>query len=148
MANELFEKYTYYEEQAKFIANAVRAYEYYGYSWITPLFDQRVFNIWRRIDTQLRFGDKVFKEMEKQEFPEELLAIKFTGSKEMRHFYEGSKISSFELFKTRFKRYLLPRKTHYLNKFIPLRVYYQLLFFERRCSIADAVASIYVSKLK
>lgn len=147
-ANEFFEIFTYQEEQSKFIANAVRAYEFYGYSWITPLFDQRIFDIWRRISPKLRFGDITFREMERIEMPMELLSIGFTGSKEMRHFYNDNRINWIDKYKQRFLRYVLPRKTHYLNKFIPLRLYYYLLLFKRRCSIADAIAAKYISLIE
>lgn len=137
-AIELFEYYTIYEEQAKFIANIVRQYDYFGLKWAAPLFDFRIFDIWQRVSNELRFDDMVFKEMESYIYPDNILSIRFTGSKEMKHFQQTAKPSVFEVYKKRFIRYFLPRKTHYMNKFFDLSTIY-ILLLQRRSYITCVI---------
>ncbi len=42
------------ERQAKYIANSVRVYEYFGYEWKLPFWDRRLIEFWDRISVELR----------------------------------------------------------------------------------------------
>jgi len=44
------------ERQAKFIVNAMRAYEYWGYDWWLPFWDAEFAQFWMRCPVELRIG--------------------------------------------------------------------------------------------
>lgn len=48
--------------QANFIVNSVRAYEYEGYDWYLPLWDDEFVRYWRRIPCVLRKGSVLYEE--------------------------------------------------------------------------------------
>lgn len=48
------------ERQAKYIANSVRVYEYFGYEWKLPFWDRRMIEFWDRIPVEQRKGRSVF----------------------------------------------------------------------------------------
>lgn len=50
----VFEYWEWQERQAKFIVNSVRVYEWWGYEWRLPLWDNDVMEYWRRVPFQLR----------------------------------------------------------------------------------------------
>lgn len=43
------------ERQAKFIVNSVRVYEFFGYEWLIPLWDNALFEFWKRVPLPLRY---------------------------------------------------------------------------------------------
>lgn len=49
-----FEKWEWQERQAKFIVNAVRVYEFFGYDWWLPLWDAQFVALWQRVPLELR----------------------------------------------------------------------------------------------
>lgn len=54
------------ERQAKYIANSVRVYEYFGYEWKLPFWDRRLIEFWDRVPADLRKDRYIFfKYMEK-----------------------------------------------------------------------------------
>jgi asparagine synthase (glutamine-hydrolysing) len=61
-AAELFERWDLQERQAKFICNAVRVYESFGYDWRLPLFDHELMDFWTRIPIGLRTGRRLYLE--------------------------------------------------------------------------------------
>lgn len=53
LANEL-EKWNWQERQAKFICNSVRVYEFFGYDWWLPMWDQPFVNFFENLPLKLR----------------------------------------------------------------------------------------------
>lgn len=139
-ANEIVEKYVFREEQAKFIANAVRTYEFFGFEWIMPLFDRRILNVWEKMSLNLRFSDAAFKAYEKEFYDSGALEIGFTGSKEMKHFHKEGKITALYRLKARFRSCFNPRSINYLYVFFSLTEYYYRLFKLRSININRFVA--------
>ncbi|MFC0272282.1 asparagine synthase-related protein [Metabacillus herbersteinensis] len=64
------EKWDWQERQAKFICNSVRVYEYFGYEWRLPLWDNDLISFWSKIPMQLRINRGLFFKYveEKQQF--------------------------------------------------------------------------------
>ena len=48
------------ERQAKFIVNAVRVYEFFGYEWLIPLWDNALFEFWRHVPLSLRYQRRLY----------------------------------------------------------------------------------------
>jgi asparagine synthase (glutamine-hydrolysing) len=48
------ESWNWQERQAKFIANAVRVYEFWGYEWRLPFWDAEVVDFWAAVPPALR----------------------------------------------------------------------------------------------
>lgn len=53
--------YNWQERQSKYIANSVRAYEFFGYDWWLPLWDKEFVNIWMVLPNQERVNRLLFK---------------------------------------------------------------------------------------
>ncbi len=147
-AIEKFESYTFEEEQSKYIANGVRGYEYLSHKWMLPLFDNRIFDAWEKIDNSLRLKDVAIKEMEKVVYSDGMKEIPYVGSKEMQHFLIQKNPSKLDVLKRRFRTCFAPRKKHYMNKFFKLRDYYYLLIFERDESVTSMARYNYLKALK
>jgi asparagine synthase (glutamine-hydrolysing) len=52
---EACDRFNWQERQAKFIENSVRAYEFYGYGWWTPLWDRDLVKFWEMVPLDLRY---------------------------------------------------------------------------------------------
>lgn len=76
-ANEIIEKAIATGWNSKFIANAVRVFDYYGYKWLMPFFERSQFEAWSRIDNSLRRFEIAYFEQAKRAYPDELNAIDF-----------------------------------------------------------------------
>ena len=48
------------ERQAKFIVNSVRVYEFFGYEWLVPLWDNHQFDFWKRVSLSWRYRRKLY----------------------------------------------------------------------------------------
>lgn len=48
------------ERQAKFIVNSVRVYEFFGYEWLIPLWDNTQFDYWKKVSLQWRCKRKLY----------------------------------------------------------------------------------------
>lgn len=48
------------ERQAKFIVNSVRIYEFLGYEWLIPLWDNHQFDFWKRVSLSWRYRRKLY----------------------------------------------------------------------------------------
>lgn len=46
--------------QGKFIVNSVRVYEFFGYEWLIPLWDNDQFAFWRRVPMSWRYQRKLY----------------------------------------------------------------------------------------
>ncbi|NLZ54593.1 MAG: hypothetical protein GX892_15915 [Thermoanaerobacteraceae bacterium] len=55
-----FEKWDWQERQAKFIINSVRVYEFWGYDWWLPLWDNEMMDLWSKIPLEWRVGQKLY----------------------------------------------------------------------------------------
>lgn len=58
-----FESWELRERQPKFIVNAVRTYEYFGYEWRLPLWDKDLVSFWLSIPLSVRNGKKVIRNL-------------------------------------------------------------------------------------
>lgn len=58
-----FERWELKERQPKFIVNAVRTYEYFGYEWRLPLWDKDLVSFWLSIPLSVRNGKKNIKNL-------------------------------------------------------------------------------------
>jgi len=59
-ASDLFELWEWQERQAKYIVNSVRVYEYFGYQWRLPLWDNKIMDFWSRITVNLRINRRLY----------------------------------------------------------------------------------------
>lgn len=58
----IFEIWVWRERQAKFIANVTRFYEFFNYSWSSPLFDNRLIDFWSRVPISKKHSKILYKE--------------------------------------------------------------------------------------
>jgi asparagine synthase (glutamine-hydrolysing) len=65
-AADMFERWDLQERQAKFICNAVRVYESFGFEWRLPLFDAALMDFWSRIPVEQRLGRTLYFEFVRQ----------------------------------------------------------------------------------
>jgi hypothetical protein len=61
-AADAFERWDLQERQAKFICNSMRVYEFFGFEWRLPLFDNDLMDFWSRVPMELRLGRKLYLE--------------------------------------------------------------------------------------
>lgn len=59
-AVRLSENWNWQERQAKFIANSVRVYEFWGYDWWLPFWDQEMFDFWAGVALEHRIGQRLY----------------------------------------------------------------------------------------
>lgn len=48
------------ERQAKFIVNSVRVYEFFGYEWLIPLWDNALFEFWAHVPIHWKYDRKLY----------------------------------------------------------------------------------------
>ena len=61
-AAAIIEWFDWQERQAKFIVNNVRAYEFLGFRWRLPLWDQELVSWWKSVPYEHRLGRKLLRE--------------------------------------------------------------------------------------
>lgn len=54
------ECFNWQERQSKFIANSVKCYEYFGFEWRIPLWDNEIADYWMRVPARCRYGRNLF----------------------------------------------------------------------------------------
>ena len=64
-ANQISEYFDWQERQSKFIVNSVRVYEFFGFDWRIPQWDNEVINYWENIGFNYRYGRKLYFAIEK-----------------------------------------------------------------------------------
>lgn len=62
---EIYERFDLEERQSKYIQNAVRTYEFWGYEWMTPLFSKQLCNEWNNVSNDFREKRNLYFEIEK-----------------------------------------------------------------------------------
>lgn len=60
-AADLFERIEWAERQSKYIVNCVRAYEWLGYDWRLPLWDDAFMTFWDRVPLSFKKDQMLFK---------------------------------------------------------------------------------------
>jgi asparagine synthase (glutamine-hydrolysing) len=58
-----YESWLWRERESKFIVNAVRVYDFWGYDWWLPFADQEVRDIWQRIPANRRLGKDLYSRL-------------------------------------------------------------------------------------
>ena len=66
---EYFEGWELKERQGKFIVNSLRAYEFFGYEWRIPLWDNELIRFWSKIPLELKLGRKFYFNYVKNKYP-------------------------------------------------------------------------------
>ena len=132
-ANECAERFDYYNRQAKFIENALRVYDYFGYKWVTPYFYKTQFEIWSRVDNSIRYGRMCFFELEKKIYPKDLANIEFYVGTNLNGFIKRN-IARIRLF-TRGPRYL-----HFMYGYYNLGFIYVIDLLKKRIRNIDVYA--------
>jgi len=59
-AANAFECWDWQERQAKFIVNSCRVYEFWGYDWRIPLWNNEMMDFWARVPLGLRVGKRLY----------------------------------------------------------------------------------------
>ncbi|WP_298669791.1 asparagine synthetase B family protein [uncultured Methanofollis sp.] len=60
------EFFDYKERQAKYIINSVRAYEYYGYEWRIPFWDNELMEFFMKVPVQYRISQRLYKQFARE----------------------------------------------------------------------------------
>ncbi|MBN2297899.1 MAG: hypothetical protein JXM72_04870 [Deltaproteobacteria bacterium] len=55
-----FESWDISERQAKYINNSLRVYEYWGYEWLTPYWDNEFMDFWSSVSTEGRINKSLY----------------------------------------------------------------------------------------
>lgn len=55
--------FNWQERQSKYIANSVRVYDFFDFSWWLPLWDKDFTEVWKVLPNNLRVNRKIFKEI-------------------------------------------------------------------------------------
>jgi len=58
---KLYEYYEWQERQCKFVVNGQRIYEWFGYDWKLPLWDDRLMSFWETVPIELKLNRKFFR---------------------------------------------------------------------------------------
>lgn len=64
--SEMAERFDWQERQTKFIANSVKSYEFFGFDWRIPEWDNELFEYWHKIGFNSRLNRKMYKELFKK----------------------------------------------------------------------------------
>ena len=76
-ANQIVERAILTGWYSKFIANAIRVFDFLGYEWLMPFFERSQFEAWGTIDNSLRRFRIAYFEQAKRAYPDELNAVEF-----------------------------------------------------------------------
>lgn len=59
----IFEYSEYIDRQTKYIISGQRVYEYYGYDWRLPLWDDEYLNFWKKVPLEFKVNQKLYLKM-------------------------------------------------------------------------------------
>lgn len=76
-ANQIVDRAILTGWYSKFIANAARVYDFFGYKWLMPFFERSQFEVWSRIDNSLRLLEAAYFEQAGRVYPDALNKIEF-----------------------------------------------------------------------
>jgi len=83
---QMAECFDWQERQTKFIANSVKVYEYFGYSWRIPEWDIELMNYWDKIGFNYKYERNMFKDVFKQYLTVDVLkSIPFANDLVVKH---------------------------------------------------------------
>ena len=68
---------------SKFIANAVRVFDYFGYQWLMPFFERAQFDGWSKIDNTLRRHENGYFEFARRIYPQKLEDLGYSKAQSM-----------------------------------------------------------------
>ena len=113
-ANQISEYFDWQERQTKYIANSVRVYEYLGFEWRIPQWDYDLFNYWKNIGFNYRYGRVLYFSIEKISLLSDLLKdISFTSDLKERIPLKTQIITSVPLFLKKIIRFFGYNKSGY-----------------------------------
>lgn len=127
--SEAYEKYDLKERQTKFIVNAVRAYEFYGFEWLLPLFDRNQLYVWMKIAVELRENRLLFFNLEKHVYPEKICSIEYADLNN-----EISK-NRIKILLSKYSIFPWTRIAHYCYSFSSIFDYFVNVYIKRNRSI-------------
>lgn len=78
--SQIPETFDWQERQSKFIVNSVRCYEYFGFDWRIPLWDNQLIEYWMRIGMNGRYGRNLFFSTEKYLLSPLLMTVPYVDS--------------------------------------------------------------------
>lgn len=65
----IYDNFNFRERQGKYICNAVRIYEYFGFDWYMPLWDNELLDYWRTIPLEMKINRNKFFDFTMHEYP-------------------------------------------------------------------------------
>lgn len=133
------------ERQAKYIVNSVRVYEFFGYEWLIPLWDNEQFNFWKQIPISLRYHRKLFYKIMDDSIPS---TNDVTITKSIADFIR--KIPGLRTLLRRFKRILNYKESSLMvEHYYPFKEYLAgCLFNSSSFSVLNLISSDIVKDLK
>lgn len=80
-AFNLYQNYNVRERQAKYVCSSVKLYEYYGYDWFLPLWDNELIDFWETISLKLKYNRKLFFEFTQHQYADLMAAAPVENEK-------------------------------------------------------------------
>jgi len=119
-----FEYWDWQERQAKFIVNSVRVYEFWGYDWLIPLWDNELMDFFIKVPLEYRLNKKLYDTYVKNKYG------KFTsGNQQIILGYKSMMIRYLKrllymLFLDKSVRRFYIKNNHMFKKFLYKKEYY------------------------
>ena len=120
-ASQIYEHFNWRERQAKYIINSCRTYEYYGYSWCLPLWDESVVNFWVNLPVDLRINRNFFITFTKTLYMDQFKNVKFITP------FETIRKNDSRRYTRYIEKFLFWRKSHYMFDYFSFSLYYKML---------------------
>lgn len=142
-AEEMYERIELIERESKFIENAVRVYEFFGYEWLTPEFDRTQYDCWLQISPILRYKREILYQYERAYYPEKFVQIPIAAETAPQTAKEKLlvRLSAYSVFPW-------TQRAHYLYNFAPMPDYAKNIYLKRNRSINYWVSQQYQKCLR